>query len=111
MKTFLEKISWKTRRWSYKFNLLELYIHDHDDTWGFSFFTFVLNLKQYSLLRFECRLPNKTSVQRFVVDSWDLLFMTQFLWKHYDNLTDYAMWHRQTTLWQRIQIYILSKIL
>jgi hypothetical protein len=111
MKSILERIAWLTRRWNIQFHLLDIYLHDHDGTWGINIAEFRVNFTQYSLFRFECRLPNKTHVQKFVVDSWDLLYMSQFLWKRRNDLADRQMWSRNLTLSERIQLYILDKIM
>ena len=110
MKKFLERISWLTRRWNIQFHLLDIYLHDHDGTWGFNLAEFRVNFKPYSLLRFECRLPNKTHVQKFVIDSWDILYISQFLWKRFDTLSDRAMWTGNLSIREKLEFYILDKI-
>lgn len=109
-KTLLEKISWKTRRWNFKFHLLNLYLHDGDESWGFNFFTFCVNFRFYSLLSFEFRLPNKTTVKRFVIDDWDFFFIKRPLWNRYDDLSERKLWGSQLTNWEKFQIRILERI-
>jgi len=111
MKKLLERISWLTRRWNFSFHLFDLYLHDHNETWGFNLFEIRANFKNYSLLRLECRFPNKTTVRRFVIDSWDILFISQFLWKHYQDLDDRQMWSRNLSAWEKIKLIVLQKIM
>jgi len=109
-KTFLEKISWKTRRWNFKFHLLNLYLHDGDESWGFNFFTFNVNFRFYSLLSFEFRLPNKTSVKRFTIDEWDFLFLYYPLWNRYDDFSERKLWGSNLTRWEQFQLDLLGRL-
>lgn len=109
-KTLLEKISWKTRRWNFKFHLFNLYLHDGDESWGFNFFTFNVNFRFYSLLSLEFRLPNKTTVKRFVIDDWDFFFINQPLWKRCEDLSERKLWGSKLTRWEKIQLGILERI-
>ena len=34
----LQKISWRTRKWNLKINLLDVFIHDGDGCWGITIF-------------------------------------------------------------------------
>jgi hypothetical protein len=106
----LEKISWRTRRWNIKFHLLNLYFHDGDESWGFNFFTFCANFKFYSLLSFEFRLPNKTTVKRFTVDDWDFLFLYNPLWNRCDDLSERKLWGSRLTRWEQFQLSVLDTI-
>ena len=89
---YLEKISWLTRRWNIKFQLLNIYVHDHDETWGFNIGSFIIDYHLYSFLSFEFRLPNKTNVKKFVVDHWDFLYLRNFLWNKLEDLEDRKTW-------------------
>ena len=109
MRQLLERISWITRRWNYSFSLLDLYLNDHHDSWGFGFFSFS-SFRTYSFLRLTFRLPNMTNVRRFSIDEWDILFLHNFLWKAYDSLSDRQMWSRNLTRLDRIKLNFLSKI-
>ena len=106
----LEKISWKTRSWNFSFKLLTIYLHDHDETWGFNFFTFHVNFRLYSLLSIEFRLPNKTTVQRFTVDSWDILWIRNYLGKVYDDLSERKLWGSKLGYWDSIKLITLERI-
>ena len=108
---YLEKISWKTRRVSFKF-ALGYVTYDAGE--------FELNLLRidtgrfttYSLFKFECRLPNKTTVKRFTVDNWDLFFLKTPLRKYYLHLVDKELWNRYyLTRWERFALSVLSRIL
>lgn len=109
--SFLEKISWKTRRWNYEFSLLNLHLHDSQEAWGFSFFEFKNNFVSYSLLGVMFRLPNKTTVKRFTIDDWDLLFMSYYLSKRREDLADKKLWNRNLTKWESIQLSILDRLI
>ena len=111
MKKILQKISWKTRRVNLKIELFNLYLHDNQGTWGFDVLDINLNFRSYSLLRFEFRLPNGANVRRFTVDNWDILFMSRFLWKEYDNLSDHYLWSGSDPEgWDKIKLTILEKL-
>jgi hypothetical protein len=110
MKKILEKIEWKTRKWNARFNLLELFLHDGDEVWGITFFTFIVNYSPYSLFSFEFRLPNKTNIKNFNVTSWDILFLKQFLYQRYEELSDIKLWSKLNYRWEKILYHILSKI-
>ena len=71
----LQKIAWRTRRWNIKFNLLDIFLHDGDGCWGFTFFEIVKDFRPYSLLSIEFRLPNGGNVKEFTIDNWDFLFL------------------------------------
>jgi hypothetical protein len=109
-KKLLEKISWRTRRWNIKFNLLNIHLHNEDESWGFNFFTFNINFRFYSLLSFEFRLPNKTTIKGFTVDDWDLLFLYNALWKKYNNLSERKLWGLKVSWLEKIQLGILERI-
>jgi len=111
MKKLLQKISWKTTKINLKFNLLELLLHDNEEGWGINFFCITKDFRDYSLFRFEFRLPNGTHIRRFTVDKWDIMFMSTFLWKEYDNLSDHYLWSmRDPQGWDKIKLNILSKL-
>ena len=109
MNRLLEKIAWKTRRWNLKFSLLNLSHKSNEIT--FDFVCFTISFRDYSLLSLHFRLPNKTTVKRFVVDSWDFLFLYNFLFTKWERLSDRALWSRNSlSTWEEIQLKILSKI-
>jgi|AntAceMinimDraft_18_1070375.scaffolds.fasta_scaffold371485_1 hypothetical protein len=110
MKKLLEKISWVTRKWQYKFGLFDLLLHDHSGSWGFKLITLDINLRDYSLLAFKFRLPNKTTINTFVVDDWDILFLHNYLWKQYDNLSDSKLWGTRLNWWNKTKLHFLNKL-
>lgn len=109
IQNLLEKISWKTRRWNFKFQLLNLYLHDGDSTWGFNLASFVVNYHLYSLLSLEFRLPNKTNVNRFVVDHWDFFYLRSLLWNILEDLEERKMWVGLTKI-EKIKYKFISKL-
>src|SRR5210317_1198816 len=102
LQRLLEKISWKTRNWNLSFSLFTLSLHDQQDSWGFSIFTIHLRLRSYSFLGLEFRLPNKTTVQELSVDWWDFLWLRNYLWKVYDDLSDRKLWGSKLGYWDSI---------
>ena len=111
MKKILEKISWLTHRWNYKIQLCNIYLHDNHGSWGFSLLTLQKNFVDYSLLAFSFRLPNKTHVQQFTIDDWDILYTSRYLWKMYDTLSDRKMWSgNRLSRWDRFRLNLLSKL-
>lgn len=111
MKNLLEKISWLTRKWNFKFKLFELYLHDGFDSWGFEFFTIQWKYKTYSVLALLFRLPNMTNVRVFTVDSWDFLFLYKPLWNWCDRLSDKELWTGKLTKFETIILRLLNKII
>jgi hypothetical protein len=111
MKKLLERISWLTHKWNYKFQLLDIYLHDNHESWGFSLVTFYKNFVSHSLLAISFRLPNKTHVQRFTIDDWDILYLRSLLWKTYDDLSDSKLWSPYgLSTWDEFRLSILSKL-
>jgi hypothetical protein len=109
MNKILEKISWKTRRLNFCFQLFSLYLNNQD-TWGFDLITFRSNYKNFSLLSFQFRLPNKTHVQTLTLDHWDVLFLRNYLWRLYDDLSDGQMWSNNLTPLDEFKLKLLSKL-
>lgn len=106
----LEKISWKTRKWNLKFHLFNLYLHDHDGSWGFNLLAFNYNFQFYSLLSFEFRLPDKTTVRKFTVNDWDFLWLYNPLWEIYDDLSESKLWGAKLSCWDKFRLSILDNI-
>jgi len=113
MKRLLERISWLTRKINFEIELLNLLLHNGNDSWGFRLFTLNINYRKYSLLAFKFRLPNKTNIRQFTIDDWDILFVRYFLWKILNNLSESIMWRGQynnTTKWEKFQLNIYKKL-
>ena len=109
MRTLLEKISWKTRRWNIGFTLFRL-MHTSNII-EIDLCSFLINLKYYSLLSFHFRLPNKTNVKEFVIDRWDIFFTYTFLYKRWESLDDKNIWNKNSmNIWDKLQLKILNKI-
>jgi hypothetical protein len=110
MNSILEKISWCTRKWNFKFRLFDLYLHDEFGSWGFEFFTIQYNFTAYSALAFLVRLPNKTTVQRFTIDDWDFLFIERLLYRWWEKLHDASIWSNNLNRAEKLILKILNKI-
>jgi hypothetical protein len=107
MKRLLERISWLTRKWNCRFELFSL---QFTSQLGFRLFTIDMNHRDYSLLAFKFRLPNKTNVRYFVIDEWDILFIHNYLWQQYDDLSDSKLWGVQLSWWGNARLYFLNKL-
>ena len=92
--TFLEKVSWKLHRVSFKVSLFTVGYYGDSSSFNFRVFTVLNKLQESSLLSFSFRLPNKTYVKRFVIDHWDFLFLRHYLYNKYDSLIDKDLWNR-----------------
>ena len=91
--------------------VLDLTIHDSHGTWGFNLLCVTHKFYDYSLLRFEFRLPNCAEVRRVSIDHWDVLFMAKRLWKHYDRLSDSYMWMGiEPRGWDKFKLRVLGKL-
>lgn len=109
--TFLEKVSWKLHRVSFKVSLLTIGYYGDASVFNFRVFTVLNKLQESSLLSFSFRLPNKTYVKRFVVDHWDFLFLRHSLYKKYDSLIDKDLWSRNgMTKMDRLKFKVLRKL-
>jgi hypothetical protein len=109
--TFLEKVSWKLHRVSFKVSLFTIGYYGDASVFNFRVFTVLNKLQESSLLSFSFRLPNKTYVKRFVIDHWDFLFLRHYLYKKYDSLIDKALWTRDgITKMDSIKLKVLSKL-
>jgi hypothetical protein len=107
---FLEKVSWKLHRVSFKVSLFTIGYYGDASVFNFRVFTVLNKLRESSLLSFSFRLPNKTYVKRFVVDHWDFLFLRHYLYKKYDSLVDKELWNRDgITKMDRLKMRILRK--
>ena len=109
MNRLLEKIAWKTRRFHLKYQSFVLYLNDND-TWGFSIMTFTYHHRDYSLLSLQFRLPNKTNVKVLSLDWWDVLFLRNYLWRLYDDLSDGQMWSNNLTRLDEFKLKLLGKL-
>lgn len=110
MKKILKKIAWKTRRWNYKVNLLDIFLHDGDGCWGFTLLEVVKDFRPYSLLSIEFRLPNGTEVKRFTIDNWDFLFLSTPLWKWIEDTEERKMWTGGLSKWDSFWLKTLNKL-
>lgn len=109
--TFLEKVSWKLHRVSFKVSLFTIGYYGDSSSFNFRVFTVLNKLQESSLLSFSCRLPNKTNVKRFVIDHWDFLFLRHYLYNKYESLIDKGLWTlRGLTKIEGIKLKILSKL-
>ena len=106
----LQKISWRTRRWNLKFNILDLYLHDGDQCWGFSFCEVIKDHRPYSLLAFEFRLPNGADRKVLQITNWDFLFISTPLFDKTSDLSENIMWGHKPTGWERFLIKIGNKL-
>jgi hypothetical protein len=106
----LEKISWQTRKWNLKFNLLDVYIHDGDQCWGFSFCEVIKDYVPYSLLAIEFRLPNGAERARVQWTNWDILFLSTPLYDWMSDLEESMLWGYKPTRTQRILFNLANRL-
>jgi hypothetical protein len=106
----LEKISWQTRKWNLKFNLLDVYIHDGDQCWGFSFCEVIKDYVPYSLLAIEFRLPNGTERTKIQWTNWDILFLSTPIYDWVGDLEESMLWGYKPTRIQRILFNLANRL-
>jgi hypothetical protein len=106
----LQKIDWKTRRWNFKINFLDIYLHDGDSCWGFTLFEIVKDYDPYSLLSFEFRLPNGADRKVFQITNWDLFFLSTFIYNKFDDLNENILWGYKPNLFEKMLIKIGNKL-
>jgi hypothetical protein len=106
----LNKISWITRRWNYKFQLLNVYLHDGNESWGIDIATFIINHRASSLFSIMLRFPNLTTVKKLTIDEFDIFYLRKPLYDDYDNLSDSKLWGSKLTKFQIFRLSILEKI-
>ena len=107
----LQKIAWLTRKWNLSIRLFDLQLHDGHNSWGFHLLAIRYNHTVYSLLAFECRLPNGAEVKYFVVDHVDILFLRQVLNDWASDLEEDNMWSGRTaTRLEKIGIALVGSI-
>lgn len=112
MQGFLEKISWKLRRYDIAFSPFYIRWSGGDSSFQLAVLRFDINLKMYSLFEISFRLPNKTYVKRLTLDSWDLFFIYHKLYKHYDYLHEKQVWGvYPLDRFERLTFKILSKLI
>jgi len=105
----LQKIAWKTRRWNLKINLLDIYLHDGDGCWGFTFFEVVKDFRPYAMLSFECRLPNGGNVKRFTIDNWDFMFLSTPLFDWLSDMEERKLWNSGMSRWESFWFSVLKR--
>lgn len=110
MKKLLEAISWRTRQWNFKYSHSELLLNEGGSTWGFKACIFTINYREYALISFECRMPNKTTVGQFTVDHWDILFLRNWLWNIYEDLDERDLWSSNLSRLELLKLRILNKL-
>tara|TARA_R110002153_G_scaffold1691_1_gene8644 strand:- start:950 stop:1288 length:339 start_codon:yes stop_codon:yes gene_type:complete len=110
MKKLLTRISWLTRRWNLSVNILSLYLHDGDNSWGFKLFEVKHNFYSYTLLGLDFRLPNGAEVKYFVVDDFDIFFLNRPLNRWAREYDDDKMWSGNGTKWGDIKYKIITTI-
>jgi len=110
IKKVLENISWRTRQWNFKYSNSELLLNEGGSTWGFKACVFTINYREYALLSLQFRLPNKTSVNRLVIDHWDVLFLRNWLWNIYEDLDERDLWSSNLTTLELLKLRILNKL-
>lgn len=106
----LQKIGWKTRRWNLKFNLLDVYLHDGDQCWGFSLCEVIKDHRPYSLLSIEFRLPNGAERMNVQWTNWDLFYISTPFYDWYTDTIDNVLWGYKPSFIERIGINIASKL-
>tara|TARA_R110000803_G_scaffold135380_3_gene202387 strand:- start:235 stop:573 length:339 start_codon:yes stop_codon:yes gene_type:complete len=107
----LQKIAWNTRRWNLHINILKLYLHDGDNSWGFSLLEITHKYRNYTLLGIDFRLPNGAEVKYLVVDNFDILFLNKPLNKWADDLEENNMWSGRTaTRLEKIGLTLVNSI-
>lgn len=107
---FLQKISWVTRKWNFKFNLLEIYLHDGDGCWGFSFCEVIKDFRPYSLLAIEFRLPNGAERTKIQFTNWDILYLSTPMYDWMTELSESIMWGYKPKNVEKIGL-IITKII
>lgn len=110
MNKFLQKIEWYTRRWNFKINLLDIYLHDGDGCWGFTLLEFNRDYRPYALLAFEVRFPNGAERMVTQVTNWDFLFLSTPIWKWVSDTDERKLWRSELTKWENFWLNTLSKL-
>ena len=110
IQALLENISWRTRQWNFKYSHSELLLNEGGSTWGFKCLVFTINYREYALLSLEFRFPNKTSVQRFTIDHWDVLFLRNWLWNIYEDLDERDLWSSNLSNIELLKLRILNRL-
>ncbi len=106
----LQKISWNTRKWNLKFNLLEVYLHDGDACWGFSFCEVIKDHRPYSLLAIEFRLPNGAEITKIHWTNWDLFYISTPLYDWVLDTKENMLWGYKPGRFKMFCLNIFSKL-
>lgn len=105
----LQKIGWKTRKWNLKFSLLDVYLHDGDECWGFSFCEISSDYRVYSLLAIEFRLPNGAERQEVQWLNWDFLYLAKPVSNWFYDLQENVMWGYKPNWFEKLCLRIFNK--
>ena len=109
MKLFA-KISNATKDWNLKFNVLEIYLNDGDDCWGFSLFEVIHNYRPYSLFAIEFMLPDGKDRQAFKVLNWDFLYLSNCIIKWINELDENIAWGYKPNRFEKFMFNTLKKL-
>lgn len=105
----LKKIGWKTRRWNLTVHLLDIFIHDGDDCWGFTLFEVVKDYNSYALLAFEFRLPNGAEKTKVQITHFDFLFLVKPCYNWFYDLQENVMWGYKPNWFEKLCLKIFDK--
>jgi hypothetical protein len=104
----LQKIEWNARKWNIKFNLLEVYLHDGDGCWGFSFCEVIRDYRPYALLSIEFRLPNGAERTKIQWTNWDILYITTPLYDWILDVRENILWGYTPNRFEKLCLKIFN---
>ena len=107
MRKILQKIAWKTYRWTTKISLFNLYLGGDIHKFGFQILNIDKGFKwSGSLFEITWHFPTVTHAGELTVD---ILFIFEKWDKWCIDMTDRAMWGSGLSLWEKINRFIHSK--
>ena len=92
MKRIFQKIEWKTRRWEFELDILNIYFPSEMRLWGIELIKINYHNREFSLLKLQWMFPNVAERTEFLF-FWDLLFL-------YDYLNNRAIEKAENEIWK-----------
>jgi len=106
----LEKINWNTRKWNITFRLLDVYLHDDTECWGFSLCEFNTDYETYSLLSIMFRLPNGAERTMVHFLNWDIFYLSTPLHTWVCNIEEGMTWGYKPNTFEKIAFKIIKNL-
>lgn len=110
MNRILCKIGWKVRKIYFKFAPFYFSIEGIDVELAIA--RFQIGFEEYNLFAINFLFPNRTTVPKFRINAWDIVFLRPFLLRYREDLDERNLWTMGNISYiERKTLKILTRIL